>query len=134
MADTYLSMLKATIAALKADAATGAVVGDRIYTNVPQNETFPYVVIELDSGDYSSDTFSGMQHTIQANIYSRETSPLEVGNARKAIYDVLHRQENTLSLDTGNLSHIHFNGVAEVFKDTDGATWVGVIQFRAVVT
>jgi len=134
MTDTYLPLLKGVIARLKAITAVTDVLSTRIYTDVPQNEVFPYAVISITSQDYSANDFSGMAHTIQANIYSRKNSPREIGVARSAIYEALNRLEDSVTLDVGNMAHLHFNGVSDVFKDSDGATWVGVIQFRAVIT
>ena len=134
MSDNYLSLVKSIIARLKADSATGAIIGDRIYTDVPQQEVFPYAVLSISSSDFSSVTFTGMEHTVQINIYSRTKSPKETADARKAIYNSLNRQENALSLDSGNMAYINFGGVADIFKDNDGTTWVGVIQFNSVIT
>ena len=131
MTDTYLPVLKAVIAKIKA-ASTAA--GTRVFSDVPQKEIFPYVVVSIDSGDYSAKDFTGMEHTVQFNIYSRQKSPEQVGSIRSDIYDALNRQESTFTLDSGTMSNILFNGVGDVFKDTDGKTWLGVIQFRAVVT
>ena len=134
MSDTYLSILKAVISNLKNTSAVTNLVSTRIYSNVPQKETFPYISIEVDSADYSTKTFTGMEHTVQVNIYSRNKSPKQVGDIRKAVYDALNRNESGLTLDSGVLSHIHYDGIGSVFKDTDGVTWTGIIQFRAIVT
>lgn len=134
MSDSYLDLLKAIITTLKDDSAVGAVVGDRIYTDVPQNEEFPYSVVSIDSAPFSANTFTGMEHTVQVNTYSRDKSPLEAGSARAAIYDALNRQGDTIALDTGRIVDIQYTGIGTVFKDTDGVTWTSVAQFRAVVT
>ena len=134
MSDSYLPLLKAIIATLKADAPVGAVVGDRIYTDVPQNEVFPYMVVSIDSSPYDANDFTGMEHTPQINTYSRDKSPYEAASARAAVYDALNRQGDTIALDTGRIVDIQYTGVGTVFKDTDGVTWTSVAQFRAVVT
>jgi hypothetical protein len=132
--DSYKPLLKAVIAALKADSTVSGLVGARIYSNVPQNETFPYIMVSISSLDFSSVTFSGQDHAIQINAYSREADPEEVADIKSACYNVLHRNESGLTLDSGTLSIIQFDGLAEIFKDNDGITWEAVTRFRAVVT
>lgn len=134
MSDTYASVMKGVIARLKAVSAVTNFVSTRIYSDVPQKETFPYVVVNIDSADYSTKTFNGMEHTIQLNIYSRKKSPKETADIAAACYDALHRQESNISLDSGTLSHIHYDGLGSLFKDEDGVTWTGIRGFRAVVT
>lgn len=134
MSDTYRPLLKGVIAAMKADGAISALVGTRIYSDVPQNSDFPYAVVSISSDDFSAKDFSGMAHTIQINSHGRENSPDIVGQIRSACYDLLHRQESALTLDTGTVSILQFSGVSDVFKDPDGITWDAVIRFLAVVT
>lgn len=134
MSDTYLSLMKGVIAQLKGKTAVTNLVGTRIYSNVPKKETFPYVLISITSSDFSTKTFSGMDHTIQLNIYSRKPSVKQAGDIRKACYDALHRKESEITLDTGSLAILQFNGLGDIFKDTDGVTIEAVSQFRAVVT
>lgn len=132
MADTYKALLKSVLSVLKADATLTGLVGSRIYSNVPQQETFPYVVVSISSADFSSKTFSGMDHTVQINAYSRNADPEQVADIKSACYDLLHRQESSFTLDVGTLSIIQFDGLSEVFRD--GPNWEGVSRFRAVVT
>lgn len=134
MTDTYLPLMKGALALLKATSGVTNLTGQRIYSDVPQKQTFPYVVCSIDSSDFSAQDFTGMDHTLQFNIYSRDKSPEETARIRSAIYTSLNRQESVIELDAGTMTHIHFNGVSTTFKDVDGVTWVGVIQFRAVIT
>lgn len=133
MADTYLPLLKWVVARLKADANVGAHIGDRIYNTVPQNENFPYAMVSIDSADFSDKSESGMDHTVQVDVYDREDSTVSVARAREDIYASLHRAGVNIALDTGTLIDIQFNGVADIFKEPDGKTQHAVIQFRAVV-
>jgi hypothetical protein len=134
MTDTFLPLLKAVVAALKADSTIAGLVGARVYSNVPQNETFPYVLVSISTEDFSAKDFTGMDHTIQINSYGRERSPNVVGQIKAACYALLNRQESALTLDTGTLSILQFNGVSDAFKDPDGITWESVIRFQAIVT
>jgi len=131
MTDSYRDLIQATISALKGNAPLTGVVGQRIYTDVPDNETFPYVVVRMSSIDYSTKETPGMEHTIQISAFSRETSLNQVTDIRQKIYNVLNRNEAGLS--SASVSNIIFNGISDVFKDPDGQTWQSVIQFRAVI-
>lgn len=133
MSDTYLPLMKGVIAALKADGTVSGLVSTRVYSDVPQDETFPYIVVEIDSEDYSSKTFSGMGHEVRIHAYSRKKSPKEIGDIRDAAYDVIHRQEGSIALDNGVLSHVNFS-TGLMFKEPDGVTWHGVSVFNAFIT
>lgn len=130
MTDTYLPVLAAVIARLKANATITAIVGQRIYSDVVDNPTFPFIRVEIQSADYSTDTGTGMEHTVQFSGFSRKVSPDEAGQIRAAVYNLFNRQENALS--ASGICNILHNGVAFITKEADGKTWNATIQFRAV--
>lgn len=134
MMDSYKPLMEAVVTALKADATLSAIVSTRVYSNVPQNETFPYVFVSISSGPYDSVTFSGMEHEITVQGFSRKPSPAEAASIRAAVYNLLHRGESNLTLDVGNVAHIHYNGVGFVEREADGVTWQSLARFRCVVT
>lgn len=123
--------MAAVIAALKADATLTGIVSTRIYSDVPDNETFPYVVVNLFSADYSVKESPGMEHTVQVSAFSRDTSVNQVSNIRQRVYNILNRNEAGLS--SASVSNVVFNGISDVFKEPDGKTWQAAIQFRAVI-
>jgi len=47
------------------------------------------------------------------------------------VYNSLNRQESALS--AAGVDVIIFNGVAPTFKEPDGKTWNGVIQFKVMI-
>lgn len=132
MTDSYYVLVKAIIAELKATAAVTNVVGQRIYTDPPQKETFPYIVIQNDAVTYSTKDIAGMEHTLDVNVYSRNKSPKQASTIRAAVYTALNRQEGSISLDTGSISNIYCDTTA-MFKDPDGKTWHGLASFRVVI-
>jgi hypothetical protein len=54
VADSALSVIKAAIKALKDSPAIAALVGARVYTDVPQREAFPYIVVSAVRPDLSN--------------------------------------------------------------------------------
>ena len=135
MADSYNSLMKSVIAELKATAALTAIVpAARIYSNTPQNATFPYAVVSIVSSPYDDKDSTGMEHEIQVQGFSRLATPEQAANIRAAVYDVLNRKESDLTLDSGTVRHIHYNGIGFVEREPDGVTWQSMIRFRCVVT
>lgn len=133
MSDSYYVLMKAIIALLRDDASIGALIGDRIYTKIPQKETFPYAYVQINSGDFSGKDFTGMEHTVEIKVFSRKDSPKECAQVRSALYNALNRIEDTLTLDTGHVASVNFIN-SLLLKEDDGVTWQGVIQFDIVIT
>lgn len=131
MSDSYKPLLAAIIARLKADTAITNQVGQRIYNDVPDNETFPYIAITISSSPFDTKTGAGMEHNLQCNVFSRQTSSNEAATIRAAIYNSLNRQET--ALNAAGVDVIIFNGVAPVLKEPDGKTWNGVLQFKVMI-
>jgi len=127
--------MKSVIARLKATAALTAIVTTaRIYSNAPQNATFPYVMVSITSSPYDDKDSTGMEHEIQVQGFSRKPTPEEAANIRAAIYDALNRAESDLTLDSGTVRHIHYDGIGFVEREPDGVTWQSMMRFRCVVT
>lgn len=133
MTDSYYPLMKATVATLKAASPITSLVGTRIYNDVPQKSTFPYIVVEAPiSGDYSNKDEAGMEHTLDINIYSRNKSSKQAGDIRAKVIAALNRQEDSITIDGEPISNIYYQTVA-MFKDPDGKTWHGVASFRVVI-
>lgn len=126
MSDSYRTVIQKIIVSVKGNAALNTAIGGRVYTNVPQNETFPYVVVGIDSSDFSTKDTAGMEHVIQFDIYSRTATTDQVSNIRKMIYDLFNRDESKSDTDIIDYQ------TGALFKEPDGVTWHGVIQFRAI--
>lgn len=133
MADTHRPLMKAIIAKLLANTSVSGLVSSRVYSNVPQNTTFPYIRVSIDSAPYDSKDTTGMDHTVTVQIFSRNGSSDQAAQIRSAVYNVLHRTESSFTLDSGNLFILQYTGVGFVEQEPDGTTWQGLAQFRAVV-
>jgi hypothetical protein len=131
MSDSYLTVFSAMIAAMKSDATLTAIVGQRIYGDVPDNPTFPFVVLTGSSEAFDTKTSNGMIHTMQVSAFSREPSLQQAGRIRAAIYNIFHRQQAAFA--ASGVSGIIHTGVSPVLKESDGQTWNCPMQFRVMV-
>jgi len=126
MSDFYLPLIKSVIAKLKATSAVTSLVSTRIYTDVPQAETFPYIVVSADATDFSTKTDVGQRYSVQFDIYDREKSPQPNGAIRAAVFNTLNRLDGNLLLDAGKVVSVNFQTSA-MFKEPDGVTWHGAL-------
>lgn len=133
MADTALPVVKAMIAALKAAPGIAGLVGPRIYTDVPQDEPFPYIVVSLTSEPFAANDFSGQTHLVRAQAFSREATIEECLRLRAAVMDTLDRKEGRLILDAGMLVKCEYSGGDRPFIEDDGKTWQSVAEFEVIV-
>lgn len=133
MADTTLPVLKAVIALLKGIPAISSIVGSKVYTDVPQKTAFPYLVVSCQSQPFAANDFSGQQHAVRVQSFSRSASISQCLQLRALVMDALDRQESALSLESGGLILSQYEGFADAFIEDDGKTWQSVIEFKVTV-
>lgn len=127
MADLALAFQKAVYARL-----TAAPYHLTVYDNVPDDATFPYVVIGEDTIiDWSFVGVRGEELTLLLHVWSRSAGRAECKQMLEQIKTALHEQE--LALETGHNTLTRF-AFEETLLDEDGRTWHGVIRFRALAT
>lgn len=130
MTHPALVLQKAVYAALVADGATGALIGDRIYDASPRAAAFPYV--SFGNGtlrDWSTGTEAGAEHRLVLHAWSRERGKTETWTILAALQAAL--DDAALDLDGYELVNLRFE-FADAALDPDGITWHGVMRFRAV--
>ena len=117
---------------LVADAAVGALVGDRIYDRMPSDGDYP--CITFGPSDFVPDDFeciTGRLETVQLDCWARSQGRLwparEIADAVKA---ALH--EADLALTVNALIRIEVTGV-RVMGDPDGVTAHGVVTVSASI-
>jgi len=130
MADTGAVVLKGVIAALVADGGVSAAVGARVYSDVPQGEVFPYVLVEIQSGPFAANDFSGQIHTVRVHCYSRGASKGQALLVRSAVHAALDRNESAIALDSGSLVKCEYTGVGYVLAEDQGKTWDATGEFE----
>lgn len=133
MADSALVVIKAVIATLKATSSVTAIVGQRIYTDVPQAATFPYLVVSVQSQPFAASDFSGQSHTLRVQSFSRQADIEEALSIRKAALDALDRQESSIALASGTLVKCEYSGFSDAFIEDDGKTWQGIGELEMIV-
>jgi hypothetical protein len=134
VADNALGLLSGVVACLRAHADVTALVDERTYSDVPQQTTFPYCEVSIESTPYDWADASGMQHKVRVQSYSRTQGQKEALQIRQAIYNALHRQEGAVAVLGGALVRMNAGTLLDCFKEPDGVTWQSVIEFDAVVT
>ena len=131
MADSALAVVTAVIATLKANTAVTALVGARIYTDVPQKTDFPYLVVSIQSEPFAANDFSGQSHQLRVQGFSRTSGISEALKIRKAALDALDRQEAAIAV--AGLVKCEYSGFSDAFIEDDGKTWQSIGQMEAVV-
>lgn len=134
MSDSALPLIKSIIARLKATVALTAIVGQRIYTIVPQQTTFPYVKISVSSEDWSAKDFVGMRHILRVQGFSRKASVKEVGDIRAAVVTALERQEAALTIDSPfTIIRLDKSALSDIITNEDGETQQSIVEFEVII-
>lgn len=130
MMDADLALQKAIYAKLKNDADIAALVGTRIYDNVPGDTGFPYLTLgDAQVTDWGAGDVAGAEHHLPFNVYTRGGGRAEA----KAIMGTVNAalKDAELTLEGYRLVNLRFLS-AETAREADGTTWRGTIRFRAV--
>ncbi len=130
MSAAAFALQKAVLAALVADTALAALVGERIHDAPPRAQEFPYVAFgEAGERDWSSGSESGAEHRLTLLAWSRHRGKREALAIAERIVAVLH--DAALTLDGHRLVNLR-RETSEVRGEADGVTWRGAVRFRAV--
>lgn len=116
--------------ALVADAAVGDLIGDRIYDDVPEDRTFPYISFgPTDSRFEDLTCITARTETVQLDVWCRDNARLRpCKEVCDAVKNALHLAD--LSLTVNALVQVRVEGM-RVFMDRDGLTAHGVITVEA---
>jgi len=131
MADTAQQTLKGVIEALRADKAVCELVDGRAYSDVPDGEKFPYILVEIQSRPFMADDFSGQLHTVRLHCYSDAPSKKEALLIRAAAHALLDRGEGRLAIV--GLVKSEQAGVWDCIREDNGKVWDGIGEFELTV-
>ena len=105
-----------------------ALVAGRVFDDVPQGSTYPYIVIGDDTtNEDDTQTYLGTRATMTIHTWSRYSGKMETKTIMKAIYSALHREPLTLSAGNNWELLLDFE---DTFMDPDGETRHGVQRFK----
>lgn len=119
--------------ALVADAAVGALIGDRIYDRMPSVGDYPCVT--FGPSDYVTDDaecIDMQEHTVQLDVWSRDQGRQ---GPCKAIVDAVKAalHDKSLTLADPYACNGVYIGSARVVVDPDGTTAHGIVRVTAWV-
>ena len=117
---------------LNDDSTLDGIVGNnKIFDDVPQGTSYPYVVIgeetAIDAGAKDTDA---QEFTLTIHIWSRYKGRKQTKEIAERIYTLLHNV--AISVSSASLVNIR-NEFFTILVDDDGLTRHGVMRFRAVV-
>lgn len=125
----------------RADAAVGALVGDRIKDTIPKPRVFPYVQFgELQGVDFDDSCKAVEQVYATVHVWARDDLDKRrfgkveawtiIGALKKAVWNA--DRQGTLVASGWIISQARVSG-ARVFEDPDGLTQHGVVTVEAVI-
>lgn len=128
--DSLAEVIKTVIATLKADPAVAAIVGDKVYSHIPQGEAEPFLEIANQTTSVPFDTkdSTGDSITLSVDGWSVKETVKEATDLMAAVRRVLNR-DNTLSVVGHSLIDIYWE-FGQFVKEADGVTWHGHARYR----
>lgn len=127
--------MKGLIAALKADAGVSGIT-TRVFSQVPQKTSYPYVRIQLSSEDAGTKSSARQDFRVSVQSIARENgtkSAVELaGDLQAAVFAALDRQEASVTMDSGVLTYLQFDGGQDLFPEDDGKTYQSILFFKAI--
>jgi len=124
---------KAVYTALAANSGLTALLASgsaSIVDGSAQDAAFPYVDLgEIEERDASTKSFVGGETFMTLHVWSDANGKKEIGDIFVQIKSSLNRQ--ALSVTSNQLVDLTYEN-SRIFRDADGQTRHGVIQFRAI--
>lgn len=121
---------RALIAALKADVDVAALVGGRIYSNVPDTRVYPYLRFgPIQSVEDDAEGLRSFEVNVQIDAFSRAEGVVEVEDLLAAARAAIHKVDLTLA---GDYRLIVGRVVSDrQFSQRDGETAQGILTYEA---
>jgi hypothetical protein len=133
MADSGLALLAGLVTRLKAYTGLTTLVSTRIYSIVPQQTTFPYVVISVRSTPFDMKESIGQNHVIRVQGFSRQQDYAEALNIRNQVEAALERQESYITVTGFTLVKLDKANLCDIITEDDGLTRQSIIEFDALI-
>lgn len=130
MAAAALELQKAIFAALKADPAVSAIVGNRIHDHAPANVAFPYLTFgRTSSFDWSTGTEIGTEHLFTIHVWSKAKGKSETLELMGRVEEIL--RDGSLTPQGHHLVNLTPD-FAESRFDEELSLHHGLLRYRAV--
>lgn len=128
MSSPSFELQVAIVTRLKAAAAVTAFVGNRVYDNVPEEPTFPYITVgEGDETSDDADCVDGFEISIDIDVWSRAPGFPEA----KRISDEIRKALKTPELTIPTNALVYFRHRQTRFlRDPDGKTSHAVMTYE----
>lgn len=131
MTSPSLELQATVIARLKAVSALSALVGVRVYDNVPSDATFPYLSWGPEQAiQQDAECITGFDISLQIDAWSRGVGLGEVKQIEEQVRLALHNYETEMT--TNGLVSIEHTST-QFLRDPDGKTNHAVIEFSAFI-
>jgi len=126
-----LDLQAAIYGALTGHAGTIAALGGaKIYDDVPQASSFPYVTIgDIETRDWDTQTSVGHEHIVTLHIWSNHRGRKQVQTIIGEIDEVL--DDRNLPLQNHQLVNLHVI-FWSALRDVEGHAYHGIVRLRAV--
>jgi hypothetical protein len=129
MASPSLELQVAIVSRLKATHAVTALIGDRVFDNVPDQANFPYVTVgEGDETSDDVDCVEGFEISLDIDVWSRDVGYPEAKNISDAVRRAL--KSPALTIPTNALVYFQHRQT-RFLRDPDGLTSHAVMTFEA---
>jgi len=131
MSSASWALQQAIYAALTdSEILTDLLGGARIWDQVPERSSFPYVTFAPGSvRDWSTSDGDGAEHSVGLHVWSRGGGRKEALAIMQAVRAILH--DAALSLEGHRLVNLRHE-TSDVRRGGDGETYQGIVRFRAV--
>lgn len=128
--DSTAEVIKAIVTALLADAPTTAIVGTKVYSHVPQDETEPFIEVgaQLTAVPFDTKDSTGDSITLSIDGWSVGESNEPVNRLMRVIRQALNRV-SSFSVVGHSLIDIYWE-FGEIMRQPDGVTWHGHARYR----
>lgn len=125
--DVSLSIQQAVVSVLRSDAALSAIIGGRVYDDVPADASFPYACLtgwQMVPDEF--DCFDLAEYFFDVQCFSRQVGRVQVGDVARAARRALHRRQ--ITIEGGLTASISHRGTL-YFDEPDGLTRRAVLNF-----
>jgi hypothetical protein len=125
------ALQKAIYQALANEAVLTALLGaGKIFDDVPQGASFPYLTIgQATARDWSTATEEGCEHILTLQAWSKDAGRKGIAAIMQAVHDILHGAP--LALEDHILINLRHD-FTDLNRDKGGEAYHGLTRYRAV--